>query len=203
MWRSCKLMVCFTFFLLASCATPRPDNVNDVCQIFKQYPKWYWAAQDVSVRWKVPIDIQMAIIHQESRFHAIAKPPRTKLLWVIPWKRPSSSYGYTQALDQTWHEYKDATGNYFASRDRFNSAVDFIGWYAYEAHKRAHISRRDPYRLYLAYHEGIGGYIKGTYRNKYWLQSVARKVQRQASRYRNQLAVCEKSLREKPWWRVW
>lgn len=202
-FRTYKKFFYVCFFILTSCAAPRPDNVNDVCDIFKQYPKWYWATEDVSVRWRVPIEIQMAIIHQESRFHSMAKPPRTKLLWVIPWKRPSSSYGYTQALDSTWRLYKKSTGNYFASRDRFSDAVDFIGWYAYKAYKRAHISRNDPYRLYLAYHEGIGGYIKGTYRHKYWLQAVSRKVARQSARYKNQLAVCRGRLGKKPWWRIW
>jgi hypothetical protein len=32
----------------------------------------------------------MAIIHQESKFDPSARPQRTKLLWVIPWTRPSS-----------------------------------------------------------------------------------------------------------------
>ena len=189
--------------LLYGCATPRPDNVDNICEIFKQYPKWYWATQDVATRWKVPISVQMAIMHQESRFSAVAKPPRTKLLWIIPWKRPSTAYGYTQALDMTWKHYKRDSGKYFVSRDDFSDAADFVGWYGYQAYKKAGIKRSDAYALYLAYHEGIGGYQRGSYRSKAWLIKVARKVAKKASLYQSQLNRCKTDLNRKPWWRFW
>ncbi len=189
--------------LLGGCATPRPDNVNDVCEIFRQYPKWYWATRDVQSRWLVPINVQMAIMHQESRFSAVAKPSRTKLLWIIPWKRPSTAYGYTQALDMTWKHYKKDSGNYFVSRDSFADAADFVGWYGYKAYKRAGISRSDAYNLYLAYHEGIGGFERKTYLKKPWLINVAKKVSRKAWAYKTQLKRCEGSLGRKPWYRIW
>jgi hypothetical protein len=198
-----KLFFYTLFLMLVGCATPRPYNVNNVCDIFKQYPSWYWATKDVATRWRVPISVQMAIMHQESRFSAIAKPPRTKLLWVIPWKRPSTSYGYTQALESTWKNYKKSAGKYYVSRDNFTDAADFVGWYGYMAYKKAGISRSDPYRLYLAYHEGIGGYLRKTYRKKPWLMGVARKVERQSRQYQNQLNRCHKSLERKPWYRFW
>lgn len=188
---------------LIGCATPQPDNVNNICLIFKQYPKWFWAAKDVETRWKVPVAVQMAIMHQESRFDSIAKPPRTKLLWVIPWKRPSSAYGYTQALDSTWEHYKKDANKYLVSRDNFEDATDFVGWYGYQAYKKAGIERSDPYRLYLAYHEGIGGYERKTYLSKPWLIAVAKKVKRQAQKYQTQLNGCQDSLSHKPWWRIW
>jgi hypothetical protein len=198
-----NLLLLFAVLILGGCATPRPDNVNDVCEIFKQYPKWYWATKDVETRWRVPIAVQMAIMHQESRFSAIAKPPRTKLLWIIPWKRPSTAYGYTQALDSTWSHYKKDSGKYFVSRDNFEDAADFVGWYGYRAYKKAGISRNDAERLYLAYHEGVGGYQRKTNLSKPWLISVAKKVKRQAARYQAQLNRCQSSLGSKPWWRFW
>lgn len=188
---------------LVGCATPRPDDVNNICSIFKQYPKWYWATKDVQARWRVPIEVQMAIMHQESRFLAIAKPPRTKLLWIIPWKRPSTAYGYTQALDMTWAHYKEDAGKVFVSRDDFADAADFVGWYGYRAYKKAGISRNNAYQLYLAYHEGIGGYQRKTYRSKPWLVNVAKKVARKAAAYKRQLASCQSRLTSKPWWRFW
>ena len=188
---------------LGGCTKAPPSDVNDVCSIFRQYPKWYWATKDVQTRWKVPIPVQMAIMHQESRFNSVAKPPRTKLLWIIPWKRPSSAYGYTQALEGTWKHYKRDSGNYFVSRDDFSDATDFVGWYAYQAHKKAGIARSDPYRLYLAYHEGVGGYKRRTYLSKPWLMAVARKVKRRAAIFRAQLSRCEKHLGQKPWYRFW
>lgn len=197
------LILLLTSLVLSGCMTARPDHVDNICKIFRQYPKWYWATQNVQRRWGVPIPVQMAIVHQESRFTADAKPPRTKLLWIIPWKRPSSAYGYTQALNDTWKRYKRQAGGRFASRDDFANAVDFIGWYASRANHRAGIPKNDTYQLYLAYHEGVGGFIQGTYKRKAWLVNVAHKVNRRALTYDAQLAVCRRSLRKKPWYRIW
>ena len=46
----------------------------------------------------------------ESDFDWLAKPPRHKLFKVIPFKRPSSSFGYSQAIKGTWEQYKNETG---------------------------------------------------------------------------------------------
>lgn len=176
--------------VLIGCVTPQPSDVNNLCNIFRQYPKWYNDAKDVERRWKVPVSIQMAIIHQESKFDARARPSRTNLLWVIPWKRPSSAYGYTQALNDTWKHYKQSNGGWFSSRNDFSDGVDFIGWYANQAHIRAGIPRTNAYLLYLAYHEGIGGYQRKTYLKKSWLLPVARKVKARSEIYAMQLKSC-------------
>ena len=178
--------------MLIGCVSPPPDNLDNVCRIFKQYPKWYAYSSDVQRRWRVPIAVQMAIIHQESKFDARARPGRTMLLWVIPWKRPSTAYGYSQALNGTWALYKQSQGLLYASRNDFFDGVDFIGWYANEANKRAGIPRSDAYALYLAYHEGIGGYQKKTYLKKGWLMPVARKVSARSQLYQAQLASCNR-----------
>lgn len=184
-------------FLLA-CTPPQPSHTENICQVFRQHPKWYWAAKKAKKKWGVPVYVQMAIIHQESHFDAKARPERGKLLWVIPWKRPSSAYGYTQALDQTWDNYQKNTGHH-GSRKNFVDGVDFVAWYAHQAHKRAKIPSNDAYNLYLAYHEGIGGYQRGTYNDKKWLINVAHRVQRQSSLYQVQLAQCKKKF-HRPWW---
>lgn len=178
-------------FLLASCVNRPPANVDNICSVFNQYPRWYNDALDVERRWRVPIPVQMAIIHQESKFNAQAAPQRKKLLWIIPWSRPSTAYGYAQALNGTWALYKRTNGSFWTSREDFTAAVDFIGWYANQANRRARIERNDAYRLYLAYHEGVGGYLQKTYLRKPWLILVARKVQLRALIYKNQLAQCK------------
>jgi len=188
---------------LTSCTTPTPNHVDNVCSIFKQYPKWYWATQDVKKKWGVPIPVQMAIIHQESHFKSKAKPPRTHILWIIPWTRPTSAYGYTQALDMTWNNYVKKTGNSGGSRNNFADAVDFIGWYVSTAHRKLGISKNNAYALYLSYHEGMGGYKRRTYLRKRWLIKVARKVARRARTYQAQMRACRKELPEKPWWHFW
>jgi len=127
----------------------------------------------------------------------------TKLLWVIPWKRPSTAMGYSQALKATWEEYQNSVGKRWANRSAFYHAVDFIGWYGDQAYRQARLPRNDAYRLYLAYHEGIGGYQRQSYTNKAWLINVAKKVERQAARYQTQLQSCQQKLKQKPWYRIW
>lgn len=197
------LAAMFMLALSACVSKPQPQNVDNICKIFKQYPSWYWATQDSAKRWGVPINVQMAIVHQESSFSAKAKPERTKLLWVIPWKRPSTAVGYSQALKTTWEEYQNSVGKRWANRSAFHHAVDFIGWYGNQAYRQARVPRGDAYSLYLAYHEGIGGYQRKSYASKQWLINVAEKVQSQSSQYRYQLQSCQKKLRKKPWYRVW
>jgi hypothetical protein len=186
-----RVLVVVVSLVLSACATlPPPAAVNNVCHIFRQYPAWYEDAKNAQSRWYVPIHVQMAILHQESKFQANAKPPYQFLLGVIPMGRPSTAYGYTQALDTTWDLYRRSSGHYFASRQNFSDGVDFIGWYANMAYQRAKIPRTDAYRLYLAYHEGVGGYMNQTYLRKPWLMQVAHKVSAQAAIYQAQLANC-------------
>lgn len=176
---------------MTACVKSPPKNVNNACQIFKEYPSWYRKTKKVEKRWHVPVPVQLAIIHQESRFNGHAKPERTKLLWIIPWKRPSSAVGYSQALNQTWDRYQNKRGGFWASRKNFGDAVDFIGWYSKEANQRAGIPPSDAYKLYLAYHEGVGGYIRKSYLKKPWLIHVARKVKAQSIKYQEQLKYCK------------
>lgn len=189
--------------LLSGCLATPPEQTENLCRIFKEKPKWYWAMQRTEHRWKVPMSVVMAIMHQESRFRADAKPPRRYLLGFIPWFRPSNAYGYSQALDGTWEGYQRATGRWGADRDDFNDAADFMGWYAAQARQKARIPSNDSYALYLAYHEGIGGYLRKTYLKKDWLTGVARKVAYRAIKYHNQLKACQSYLKSKPWYRFW
>ncbi len=187
-----RILLIINILFLSSCVsiTP-PSNVADICSIFEQKRGWYRAADRSERRWGSPIPVMMAIIHQESSFRAKAKPKRKKILWVIPGFRSSSSYGYTQALAETWQRYIRDAGNYGADRDNFADSIDFVGWYNQQSHRRSGISKDDPYQLYLAYHEGHGGYNRRSYKNKQWLLAVAGKVASQSARYTSQLATCE------------
>ena len=183
------------FLLLASCTTPAPPrNVEDACAIFAQNEGWFADAKAASRRWNTPLPLLLAIIYQESAFRADAQPPRAWRLGFIPGSRPSSAFGYSQALDGTWERYKTATGNAGAERDRFADAVDFIGWYVDETARYNRIAKTDAYQHYLAYHEGQGGFAKGTHRQKAWLIERAQRVRQQAERYRAQLNRCEPRL---------
>lgn len=187
--------------LTLSCSNSPPKNIKNSCAIFDEKDDWYASAHDSYEKWGVPVHVQLAIIYQESRFVHDAKPPRRKLLWVIPWTRPSSAYGYGQIKDSTWDWYRDSTGNRWADRDDFDDVVDFIGWYGSVSHRKLGISKWDAYNQYLAYHEGHGGYKRKTFRSKDWLIKVARKVDQRAKDYSAQLKQCEDSLAKG--WSLW
>jgi len=189
--------------LLAGCASAPPGNVDNVCAIFEDKPRWYGEARASERTWGIPVPVLMAFLHQESRFQAKAKPPRKRIFGFIPGPRPSDAYGYSQALESTWRDYQRSAGRYGADRDDFGDAVDFVGWYNFQSHRRNGIGSGDAYRLYLAYHEGQGGYARGTYRGKPWLQRVARKVEARSQDYTRQLAACAQRLKEKRGWFFW
>jgi len=188
---------------LSGCAPTPPTGVTNACNIFKQYPKWYWEAKKTQKKWGVPVSTQMAIFKQESHFVADARPPRTTLFGFIPWTRPTSAYGYAQATDGTWSLYLRNTGQSGRSRTNFGDATDFLGWYSMQAQKKLHISPSDAYSLYLAYHEGLGGYAARSYRKKSWLMGVAKKVQTQATAYYRQLRHCRDDIVKPSIWNLW
>jgi hypothetical protein len=178
----------------AGCAATRPTQINDVCAIFNEKPEWYDEARASYAHWGVPIPLQLAVIHQESRFEADGRPPRGTFLWIFPGARPSSAYGYGQVLESTWDEYEESRGGISADRDDFGDVVDFIGWYGDRGERRYGIPKTDPYAFYLAYHEGQRGYLRGTYRRNAELLRTAVEVARRTRRYALQLDDCASTL---------
>lgn len=191
MKRSSWLLACLG--LLAACATMPPSDTADICAIFREKEDWYASAQATARRWGAPVHVQMAIINQESAFVDDARPPRYRFLGIPLW-RPSSAFGYGQVTDETWDSYIKTTGNSWADRDEFEDAADFVGWYMHQSFLRLGIDKSDAYRQYLAYHEGQGGFQRGSWRSKPRLQGIARRVAATAWRYRQQLNACEGTL---------
>ena len=184
---------------LSGCVSSPPKHTNNLCDIFDEKNGWYKDAKKAAKKWNSPIAVNMAIMHQESRFVAKAKPPRTKILWVIPGPRKSDAYGYAQAKDDTWDWYKKSSGHWGADRNDFDDAIDFVAWYNHISQTKLGLDKNDTYSLYLAYHEGHGGFSRKTYKSKAWLLDVASKVSRQANNYSVQLKKCEKRLNSS-WW---
>lgn len=176
-----------------------PNNLDDICTIFDDRRDWYKAVLNSEDRWGTPAHIQMAIVHQESTFRFNARPPRTRLMGFIPWKRPSNAYGFAQALDVTWERYKKETGQNYADRDNFDDAIDFVGWYTNLSHRSVGISKWDPYNQYLAYHEGQTGWRRKSYEEKAWLIEAANRVDARAKKWWGQLHGCQKDL-DRWWW---
>jgi len=187
------------FISLPSCTATTPKNTQNLCKIFKEKDDWYAEAKESYEKWGLPIHINMAIMHQESRFVADAQPPRPKLLGFIPWFRSSSAYGYPQAQDGTWDDYLKNGGDWGADRDEFSDACDFIGWYCSISHRKLGISKWDSKNLYLAYHEGHGGYKRKTYLKKPWLIKTAKKVAKKSQQFNAQLSTCKEELESTSW----
>ena len=122
------LLLALLFMFLTGCTTTPPKDQSNLCTIYREYPDWYEDSLQMQSEYGTPLHVAMAIMKQESSYVADALPPRDYLLWVIPWGRVSSAYGYAQAQDPVWGEYKDNTGN-GGSRDSFDDAIMFIGWY--------------------------------------------------------------------------
>ncbi|MES0363494.1 MAG: transglycosylase SLT domain-containing protein [Desulfobacteria bacterium] len=192
-------MACILASHLCGCLGTQhaPRNTKNICEIFRANRGWYKSAYASQKRWGIPIPVMMAIMYQESKFDAKAKPPRTTCLCIFPGPRPSSAYGYSQALDSTWEKYKRSAGNWGADRDDFADSIDFVGWYCNVSHVQCRIAKNDTYNLYLAYHEGQGGFLKKTYRKKAWLRQVAGKAAGRAKTYKKQLASCEREFQKR------
>jgi len=169
-----------------------PSNTADGCSIFSERYLWYKFAKKTEKKWGTPIYIQLAIIRMESDFDWLARPERQKIFKVIPYKRPSSSLGYSQAVKGTWKQYKEETGNKLASRILFKDSVDFIGWYTTKSSQILKISKKDAFKQYLAYHEGWGNYKY--YKENKKVIGLARKVEKQSKIYRKQLVKCSNKL---------
>ena len=177
--------------LITACSSI-PKNTSNSCSIFDEKYLWFKHAKKTQDKWGTPIYIQLAIIKMESDFDWLAKPARQKIFKIIPFKRPSSSFGYSQAVNGTWEQYKKETGNKLATRTRFKDSVDFIGWYTDKTESLLKISKKDAFRQYLAYHEGWGGYKN--YKNNQKVIGLAKKVKNQSDEYKSQMKRCQKNL---------
>ncbi|MBT3799496.1 MAG: hypothetical protein HOA40_06680 [Porticoccaceae bacterium] len=189
------MILSFVALMVSSCSTYQPTRIANICKIFWGETDWYEDARAAHNRWGTPITVMMAIMKQESSFRADVRPDRPRFLF-IPLPRKSSAYGYAQAQDPAWNDYKKATGNRGHDRDDFRDAINFIGWYTNKSHRRLGISKSDPFRQYLAYHEGWGGYSRGSFNKKPQLLDIAAKVKGQTEIYNAQLVRCRSGLED-------
>ena len=179
-------------FLFTSACSSIPKNTADGCSIFSERYFWYKHVKKTEKKWGTPVHLQLAFIKMESDFDWLAKPPRHKLFKVIPYKRPSSSFGYSQAVKGTWEQYKKENNKPLATRARFKDSVDFIGWYTNKSSQILKISKKDVFRQYIAYHEGWGNYKN--YKSNQKVIVLAKKVEGYSNKFNKQLNKCSKSL---------
>lgn len=182
--------------LVSACGSSNyapPRNLENACSIVTERPSYLSAMKRTEARWGVPVAVQMATIYQESKFIGNARTPRQYALGIIPMGRQSSAYGYGQALDGTWDDYKREQGGFRARRDNIRDATDFMGWYFNKSREELGISLADARNQYLAYHEGRAGFRRGSYNRKGWLLRVSKEVADRAVLYDTQLRTCGKA----------
>ena len=188
-----SIIYLIVLFFITSCSSV-PKYPQNACKIFGENYLWYKSIKKSSDRYGAPIHIILAFVSKESGFNRWAKPKRNKLFKIIPYKRPSSSYGYSQAVKKTWELYKTETGNPLALRTHFKDSVMFIGWYIQKTNKINKIPLNDSYRQYLNYYLGWGSYSKKIYKTDKNSIIYAKSVEKKSKIYKNQLRECQRSL---------
>lgn len=163
---------------------------NDACKMLKENPDWLVASYASYQKWGTPISVQLSFVYHESSFKYNARPIRKKKLYEFGTQYASSALGFSQALNGTWGDYLNESKSKNKQRTNFGHSVDFIGWYNSKSFKIG-IKPTDPYNLYLAYHEGRGGWLRKYHSKKTWLKNYAKSVERKAEIYSKQINNCD------------
>ena len=192
-----KNIIYFIIFLFITSCSSVPKYPQNACKIFGEKYLWYKHSKKSSEVYGAPIHIILAFVNKESGFYRWAKPKRKKLFKIIPYKRPSSSFGYSQAVNKTWELYKTETNNPLALRTRFKDSVMFIGWHIKKTKKINNVPLNDAYRQYLNYYLGWGSYSKQVYKTDKNSIIFAKNVEKQSKIYKKQLKECQNSLDRK------
>jgi len=190
MIRICIKFIIIILFLFGCGTVPR--DTSNACLIFSENYFWFKAVKSSEKKWGVPIELQMAIIQRESDFDWLAVPEWDKLFKIIPYKRKSSSLGYSQAVNATWEQFQRETDQKYALRISFYDSVDFIGWYINKTNEILKISKNDYFKQYIAYHEGWGNYKN--YKKSKVVIPYAKEVEKMAIKYREQMNQCKSQL---------
>ena len=181
------------FIFLVSCSSV-PKYPQNACKIFGEKYFYLKYSRAASKKWNVPISSILAVINKESGFRRFAKPRRTKLFKIIPYRRPSSSFGFSQAVNKTWDLYKKENNRPIALRMSFKNSSDFIGWYFWKTNKINKVSLKDTRNMYLNYYLGWTAYKKKAYQNDKKAIIFAMSVEKQAKIYKSQLRECKSVL---------
>jgi len=193
-YKTNKFILIVLFFLTACSSVPKYPQ--DACKIFSEKYFYLKYSREASKKWGVPISSILAVINKESSFKRFAKPKRKKIFKIIPYRRPSSSLGFSQAVNKTWELYKKENKKPRALRISFKNSSDFIGWYFWKTNKINKISFTDTRNMYLNYYLGWQAYKNKAYKTDKKAIIFAKNVERQAKIYKNQLQECKSILKK-------
>ena len=182
-------------FCLTACSSV-PKYPQNACKIFSEKYFYLKYSRAASKKWGVPISSILAVINKESGFQRFAKPKRKRIFKIIPYRRPSSSFGFSQAVNKTWDLYKNENKKPAALRISFKNSSDFIGWYFWKTNKINKISFTDTRNMYLNYYLGWQAYKNKAYQKDKKAIIFAKSVEKQAKIYKNQLQECKSILKK-------
>ena len=182
-------------FCLTACSSV-PKYPQNACKIFSEKYLYLKYSRAASKKWGIPISSILAVINKESAFQRFAKPKRKKIFKIIPYRRPSSSFGFSQAVNKTWDLYKSENNKPTALRISFKNSSDFIGWYFWKTNKINKISFTDTRNMYLNYYLGWQAYKNKAYQKDKKAIIFAKSVEKQAKIYKNQLQECKSILKK-------
>lgn len=187
--------IIFCMYISSQMESKSTSYPNNACKMLKENPDWYASLIASEKKWNTPPYIILGMMRQESSFKHDAKPLRKNKWYEFGYHYQSSATGYSQALNGTWEHYKRDANSYFAHRESFADATDFMGWYNHTSNKKNKIAFNDPKNLYLAYHEGWNGYSKKTYekKGKEFLNKAVNNVYSWSNKYKKQITNCKLS----------
>lgn len=188
---------------LSACSPEKVTRTDDVCDIYNKNYDWYRSAIRAQNKYNINASTIMSVMAQESNFKHNARPQKRYAFYVLPWGYETTAQGYAQVINGAWDDYKKANSKWFPSRNNFNDASDFIGWYLKKASRELNINKNDNYHLYLAYHQGIKGYRRHEEKHNKQLDLIAKRVNQQALRYDKEFKHCQTNLWLKHWLYVW
>ena len=181
------------FFFIVSCSSV-PKYPQNACKVFGEKYFYLKYTRAASKKWGVPISTILAVINKESGFRRFAKPPRYKIFKIVPYRRPSSSFGFSQAITSSWDLYKKENNKPLALRISLKHSSDFIAWYFWKTNKINKVSLKDTRNMYLNYYLGWTAYKKKAYEKDRKAIILAKNVEKQAKIYKNQLRECKSIL---------
>ena len=188
-----NLIYLIVFSFLASCSSV-PKYPQNACKIFSEKYFYLKYTRAASKKWEVPISTILAVISKESGYKRFARPPRHKIFKIIPYRRPSSSLGFSQAVVKTFSLYKKENNKPLALRISYKTSSDFVGWFFWKTNKINKVSLNDTRNLYLNYYLGWTAYKNKAYRTNKKAIILAKNVEKQAKIYKSQLRECKSIL---------
>ncbi|MDF5981951.1 hypothetical protein P4056_12560 [Pseudomonas aeruginosa] len=110
-----------------------PANPDNLCEIFREKPKWHEAALKMQQRWGAPVQVPMAMMYQGIPSNMTPCRRATTSSVSSPWGRVRPAYGYAQAKTRPGPTTSARAGGRGRRRDDFADALDFMGWYIQRA----------------------------------------------------------------------